>query len=71
MVRNVILAVVMTVGVLALGATPAYAGSSCKLVPSFCPPAPGGGGAVPEPGTLGVLAAGALAAVAARRRNKK
>jgi hypothetical protein len=55
---------------------PAHANSTCKVVPSWCPPPTGGGGggtSVPEPATLAVLAAGVCAAGLAhrRRRNKK
>jgi hypothetical protein len=74
-VRNVVSALLITVGLLALGTPPAEAGVTCKIVPSWCPPPPGGGGggtSVPEPATLIVLAVGACAAgLAVRRRNKK
>ncbi len=72
--RNILLALVAVVAVVAFGASPAHAGATCKVVPTWCPPTtPGGGGSpVPEPGTLAVLAAGALGAkLAAARRNKK
>ena len=57
-----------------LQAPPAYAGATCKIVPSWCPPPPDGGGpsSVPEPATMTVLALGACAAgIAARRRRRK
>lgn len=57
-----------------LGAPVASAGVTCSVVPQMCPPPPGGGGgsAVPEPGTLALLAAGtgAVAMALRRRRNK-
>ena len=59
-----------------LGAPIARAGVTCQIIPSMCPAPPGGGGggptAVPEPGTLALLAAGAGAVgVALRRRRNK
>jgi hypothetical protein len=72
-VQKMILILVAIVGALAFG-VPAQAAVTCTVVPSLCPPAPGGGGPhpVPEPVTLGVLAAGAAAAaLAARKRRKK
>lgn len=63
--------------VLALfGAPTAYAGITCKVIPTMCPPEPGhdhdggGGSSVPEPGTLVLLMAGAGAAGAALRRRR-
>jgi len=71
-VRNIIFALVVGLGIVGI-AIPAHAGTTCKIVPSWCPPPPPGGkGTVPEPATLALLAAGACAAgIAARRRNKK
>jgi PEP-CTERM motif len=72
--KNMLWVLLAMVAVVSLGATPAHAGQTCKVVPSMCPPAPGGGGAtsVPEPASLLVLAMGAgAAAIAARRRKKK
>jgi PEP-CTERM motif len=61
--------------VVALSSGPVLAGSTCKLVPSWCPPAPSGGSGpstVPEPESLTILAVGAFAVgIAARRRRKK
>lgn len=58
-----------------LGSPVASAGVTCQVVPQMCPPPPGGGGggsAVPEPGTLALMAAGAGAvAIALRRRRNK
>jgi PEP-CTERM motif len=75
-VRKILWTVVAVIGLAALAAPPAHAGATCKIVPSFCPPPPAGGGgggtqSVPEPATLGVLAAGVAAALAARRRRNK
>jgi len=60
--------------VLALSA-PAFAGVTCSIIPSMCPPStnPDQHHSVPEPGTLGLLAVGAAAGVARlrRKRNKK
>jgi hypothetical protein len=75
--RELIWVLVATVGALAFGTAPAQAAVTCKVIPSLCPPPPheghGGKESVPEPATLGVLAAGAAAAaLAARsRRGKK
>ena len=73
--RNVVASLLITAALFVLGTPAANAGATCKVVPSWCPPAPGGGGGgtgVPEPATIIVLAAGAgAAALAARRRNKK
>jgi hypothetical protein len=75
LVRNVVSSLLMIVALLALWTPAVEAGTTCKIVPSWCPPPPGGGGGgngVPEPATVLVLAAGACAAgLAARRRNKK
>jgi hypothetical protein len=63
--------------VAAVAAAPAtFAGVTCSIIPSMCPPAPGNGGggqhSVPEPGTLGLLAVGAAAGlVRLRQRLKK
>ena len=69
------LLVVVGAFTLILGSEPANAAATCKVVPSWCPPAPGGGDggshSVPEPASLAVLAAGAAAAIAARRRKRK
>ena len=74
-VRNIVVSVFIIVGMFAVGTPTADAGTTCKIVPSWCPPSPGGeggGSSVPEPASLLVLAAGACAAgLAARRRNKK
>jgi hypothetical protein len=74
-VQKMIWALVAMLAVLGLGTAPAYAGATCKIVPSLCPPPPNGGGGshpVPEPASLSLLAAGAAAAeIARRRRNKK
>jgi len=73
-VRNIFWALLVALGVVALGSEPASAGATCKVVPSWCPPAPGGSGgtnSVPEPATLGVLAMGACAAAVAARRRRK
>jgi hypothetical protein len=58
---------------LALSVSPAHAGATCKIIPTFGPPPPGSGGGggsqpVPEPATLAPLAAGAAAEIAAARR---
>jgi len=74
-VRNIIWALLAALGMVLSGAQTAQAAATCKVVPSWCPPAPGGSGgteSVPEPATLGVLAMGAwAAALAASRRRKK
>jgi hypothetical protein len=73
--RQTILTLVALAAVLTLAAPPVMAGTTCHLVPSWCPPAPPGGGGgkspVPEPATLAVLGAGAAAAALAARRRKK
>jgi hypothetical protein len=74
-VAGLIWSFVAVVSIAGLQPTVAHAGGTCKVVPSWCPPAPdGGGGAstVPEPATLTVLALGAAAArIASRRRPRK
>jgi hypothetical protein len=74
-VQKMIWAIVAMLAVVGMGAAPAYAGGTCKIIPGLCPPPPNGGGGsqpVPEPASLAVLAFGAAAAeIARRRRNKK
>jgi PEP-CTERM motif len=73
-VRNIIWALVAALGVVVSAAQPVQAAATCKVVPTWCPPAPGGSGgteSVPEPVTLGVLAMGAAAAFAVGRRRKR
>jgi PEP-CTERM motif len=59
--------------VLALGtAAPVFAGVTCSFIPAMCPPSTGPGNhSVPEPGTLGLLAVGAVAGITRLRRHLK
>ena len=74
-VKKIIPALVMAAAFMGAMA-PAQAGDTCKLF-GFCPSDPGTGGdgggsptSVPEPTTLALLGAGAVAVLAARRRKK-
>lgn len=60
---------------IAMGAPAAHAGVTCQYIPSMCPAGggggSGGGNSVPEPGTLGLLAMGAVASIGMLRRKKR
>ena len=72
-VRQKLFLLVAGVVLMALCLPEAWAGVTCQIIPSMCPPppnAPGGPNPVPEPGTLALLVAGA-GAVAAGLRNRR